>query len=194
MTNFDHYFSNHIAEKIELDTATIIDYYNPKYERMYNLRYIFDKKNSSLCITGDFGELVAVNFYNMGDWDTFYRHFTNNPDYFIEKVSTSRRSLFVHDIYEAQKVILKEFFNGKDYEDLDWDESCIYDDLFEYFHDQYGFRHMSDDTREFLSSQQDEYYVTLEYAGRRISDVVFLYLDAYKRAYEYLKKGISDGK
>lgn len=30
MTEFNHYYTNHIAEKIELDTLTIIDYYDPK--------------------------------------------------------------------------------------------------------------------------------------------------------------------
>ena len=66
MELFAHYFNKHIAKIIELDDITIIDYHSPEYNLMYNLRYIFDKKNSSLAITGDFGELVAVNFNNMG--------------------------------------------------------------------------------------------------------------------------------
>ncbi|WP_375708729.1 hypothetical protein PJ261_08315 [Streptococcus dysgalactiae] len=78
MKKFDHYFSNHIAVKTELESATIVDYYNPEKGYEYNLRYIFDKKNSSLAITGDFGELVARNFYNMGEWDTFYKHYTDD--------------------------------------------------------------------------------------------------------------------
>lgn len=193
MENFDHYFTNHIAEKIELDTVSIVDYYNPEYGRMYNLRYMFDIKNSSLSITGDFGELVAVNFYNIGEWDTFYQHFTNNPEYFIEKVQTARRNLFVYDIEEAKKVILNSFFEGKSYQDLDYEESYVYDDLFEYFDDTYGFRHMSDNTREFLSMQDEEYYSTLKYARRKVASIVYLYLDAYKRAYEYLTKEVDDG-
>ena len=71
MTEFDNYYTNHIAEKIELDTLTIIDYYDLGKGYEYNLRFIFDKKNSSLAITGDFGELTARNFYNMGDWKKF---------------------------------------------------------------------------------------------------------------------------
>lgn len=30
MTTFDHYFSNHIAVKTELESVTIVDYYNPE--------------------------------------------------------------------------------------------------------------------------------------------------------------------
>lgn len=101
MSSFAHYFNKHIAKKNELDDITIIDYYSPEYNRMHNLRYIFDKKNSSLAITGDFGELVAVNFNNMGDWEDFYE--------------------------------------------------------------------------------------TLESAGKKVSEIVLLYLDAYKRAYESIK-------
>ena len=51
MESFAHYFNKHIAKKIELDDITIIDYYSPEYKQMYNLRYIFDKKNSSLAIS-----------------------------------------------------------------------------------------------------------------------------------------------
>ena len=188
MEKFDHYFENHIAEKIELDTVTIIDYYNPEYKQMYNLRYIFDKKNSSLSITGDFGELVAVNYSNIGDWIEFYSDFTNNPEYFIEKVQAHRRSLYKYDIDKAQKDILTEFFCGKEYDELDFDDSEIFDEMFEYFDDQYGFRHISDDVWEFINQHDEEYYVTLEHAGRRISDIVYIYLDAYRRAYEYLMK------
>lgn len=188
MAKFDHYFSNHIAEKIELDSLTIVDYYNPEYERMHNLRYIFDKKNSSLAITGDFGELIAVNFYNIGEWDTFYQDYTNNVGYFIEKVLISRRRLYKYDIDQAQRSILTEFFDGKEYDDLDYDDSIIFDEIFEYFNDDYGFRHLSDSAREFLSQKNEEYYVILEYAGRSASEIVYLYLDAYRRAYEYLTK------
>ena len=193
MKKFDHYFSNHIAVKTESDTVTIVDYYNPKYGRMYNLRYLFDKKNSSLSITGDFGELIAVNFDNMGEWETFYAHFTSNPVYFIEKVSASRRNLYCYDVEEAKATILEYFFGGTSYDDLGYEETFVYDELFEYFDDEYGFRHLSDDVRKFLSKQDSEYYETLEYAGRRISDIVYLYLDAYRRAYEYLTKEVDDG-
>ena len=62
MSSFAHYFNKHIAKKIELDDITIIDYYSPEYKRMYNLRYIFDKKNSSLAITGDFGRAGCSEF------------------------------------------------------------------------------------------------------------------------------------
>ena len=137
MESFAHYFNKHIAKKIELDDITIIDYHSPEYNLMYNLRYIFDKKNSSLAITGDFGELLAVNFNNMGN--------------------------------------------------LDENDRYYFDELFEYFDDRHGFKHITDTVREFLSEPDSEYYETLEFAGKKVSEIVFLYLDAYKRAYESIK-------
>jgi len=145
MESFAHYFNNHLAKKIELDDITIIDYHSPEYNLMYNLRYIFDKKNSSLAITGDFGE------------------------------------------DEAKKIILEYFFDNKQYEDLDENDRYYFDELFEYFDDRHGFKHITDTVREFLSEQDSEYYETLEFAGKKVSEIVFLYLDAYKRAYESIK-------
>ena len=187
MESFAHYFNKHIAKKIELDDITIIDYHSPEYNLMYNLRYILDKKNSSLAITGDFGELVAVNFNNMGNWEDFYKDFTNNPGYFIEKIKASSRNLFVYDEEEAKKIILEYFFDNKRYEDLDENDRYYFDELFEYFDDRYGFKHITDTVREFLSEQDSEYYETLEFTGKKVSEIVLLYLDAYKRAYESLK-------
>ena len=187
MSSFAHYFNKHIAKKIELDDITIVDYYSPEYNRMHNLRYIFDKKNSSLAITGDFGELVAVNFNNMGNWEDFYKDFTNNPGYFIEKIKASSRNLFVYDVEEAKKIILECFFENKRYEELDAIDQYYFDELFEYFNDCYGFQHITDSVRRFLKEKDSEYYETLESAGKKVSEIVLLYLDAYKRAYESIK-------
>ncbi|XCY64095.1 hypothetical protein ABG812_04625 [Streptococcus iniae] len=44
MAEFDHYYTNHIAKKIELDTLTVIDYYDPEKDYEYNLRFLFDKR------------------------------------------------------------------------------------------------------------------------------------------------------
>ena len=108
MESFAHYFNKHIAKKIELDDITIIDYHSPEYNLMHNLRYIFDKKNSSLAITGDFGELVAVNFNNMGNWEDFYKDFTNNPGYFLSKKS---KHLVVIFLFMMKRKLKKLFLS-----------------------------------------------------------------------------------
>ncbi|HEK9983364.1 TPA: hypothetical protein TT553_000181 [Streptococcus equi subsp. zooepidemicus] len=195
MPNFDHCFSNHIAEKIELDTLTIIDYYNPEKGYEYNLRYIFDKKNSSLAITGDFGELVARNFYNMGEWDTFYKHYTEDIGYFLEKILCSTRPVHYYDFNNAQKEIFNKFFDGADYYDLDFDDQLLLDELFNNFDQYKGFTHIPKEAWERFGEDMEEYevYEFLNTAGRYVNNVFELYLDAYKRAYEYLTKEVGDG-
>ncbi|HFI0125844.1 TPA: hypothetical protein ACGO1G_000426 [Streptococcus suis] len=190
MEKFDHYFRNHIAVKTELDTVTIVDYYDPEKRYEYNLRYIFDKKNSSLTITGDFGELVARNFYNMGEWDTFYSYYTDNLGYFLEKLQCSSRPTHYHDYEMAKQEILKEFFDDIDYDELDIDDEFLLDDLFENFDQEKGFTHIPEEFFERFSLEKEEYeiYNFLSTAGRYVDDVFELYLDAYSRAYEYLKE------
>lgn len=195
MKKFDHYFSNHIAVKTELESATIVDYYNPEKGYEYNLRYIFDKKNSSLAITGDFGELVARNFYNMGEWDTFYKHYTENLGYFLEKLLCSTRPVHYYDTDKAKREILNEFFDGADYDDLDFDDEFLLDQLFDNFDEDKGFTYILPDAFERFSEDMEDYvvYEFLSRAGRYVNEVFELYLDAYKRAYEYLTKEVDDG-
>ena len=189
MSEFDHYYKNHIAEKIELDTVTIIDYYDPEKGYEYNLRYIFDKKNSSLAITGDFGEVTARNFYNMGNWETFYEHFTDDLGYFLEKVTSSSRPVHFFNTGIAKKFILNTFFEVNDEDDLDNDDYFILDGLFQNFDEKVGFRIITDEFIErFEDIEEYEIYTALNDAGRYVNGVFRLYLDAYSRAYEYLKE------
>lgn len=189
MTAFDHYYKNHIAEKIELDTLTIIDYYDPEKGYEYNLRFIFDKKNSSLAITGDFGEVTARNFYNMGNWETFYEHYTGDLGYFLEKVTSSSRPVHFFDTGTAKKFVLNNFFEVSDEDELDIDDYYILDNLFETFDETVGFRIITDEfIKRFEDIEEYEIYRALNDAGRYVNGVFRLYLDAYSRAYKYLKE------
>lgn len=119
--------------------------------------------------------------------ESFAHYFNKHIAKKIEKIKASSRNLFVYDEEEAKKIILEYFFDNKRYEDLDENDRYYFDELFEYFDDRYGFKHITDTVREFLSEQDSEYYETLEFAGKKVSEIVFLYLDAYKRAYESIK-------
>ncbi|EOI9075080.1 hypothetical protein ACETGG_01435 [Streptococcus pyogenes] len=184
MERFNHYFENHIAKIVDLDSATIIDYYNPDYALQYNLRFIFDKKNCTLAITGDFGELTAHNFYNLGDYHKTYEHFCGNPSYFVEKITSSSRNIYTYDYEEAKSFILERLFDEHDKIEQEVSENI--DGLFEFFNDTYGFQHISDDSKEWLENYDLDYWEWIDYAGKNVSNIIYLYLDAYRRAYEYL--------
>ncbi|CND60542.1 TPA: hypothetical protein ACI0DN_000917 [Streptococcus agalactiae] len=195
MTEFNHYYTNHIAEKIELDTLTIIDYHDPQKGYEYNLRFIFDKKNSTFAITGDFGELTARNFYNMGDWENFYSDYTNDLGYFLEKVTSSSRPIYSYDIEKAKNKVLNTFFEVDNEDELVTDDWFIFYDLFNNFDDEIGFSHIPSEFIERFNIDFDEHeiYENLRLAGQYVNAVFRLYLDAYKRAYEYLTKEVDDG-
>lgn len=169
---------------MDLDSATIIDYYNPDYALQYNLRFIFDKKNCTLAITGDFGELTAHNFYNLGDYHKTYEHFCGNPSYFVEKITSSSRNIYTYDYEEAKSFILERLFDEHDKIEQEVSENI--DGLFEFFNDTYGFQHISDDSKEWLENYDLDYWEWIDYAGKNVSNIIYLYLDAYRRAYEYL--------
>ena len=184
---FESYFENHVAKIINLSDITIIDYFNPKYQVQYNVRFIFDKKNCSLAITGDFGNLTAQNYYNLGDYHKTYEHFCNSPEYFVKKIKSFDRNIFSYDEDEAKEYILKHILS-EDFNKLDKDDQKSFAELFEYFNDSYGFQHLSDGSIEWLKKYDPDYWELLPYAGRNISCHIYLLLDAYRRAYEYLKK------
>lgn len=189
---FDHYFENHITKITDLEDITIIDYFNPEYQVQYNIRFIFDKKNCSLIITGDFGSLTAQNYYNLGDYHKTYEHFCSNPGYFVEKIRSFDRNIYSYDEDEAKKYILEHILQ-ENLNELDEDDQNSFDDLFEYFNDSYGFQHLSDYAIEWLKSYDPDYWEILPYAGRNISCHIYLLLDAYRRAYESLKKEENNG-
>ncbi|HEO7013318.1 TPA: hypothetical protein VBD25_001305 [Streptococcus agalactiae] len=192
MERFDHYFENHIAKIVDLESATIIDYYNPDFALQYNLRFIFDKKNSTLCITGDFGNLTAHNFYNLGDYHKTYEQFCNNVGYFVEKIRCCSRNIYTYDYEEARSFILKQLFD--EYDKIEQDVSENIDGLFEFFDDTDGFQRLSDDSREWLESYDLDYWEWIGNAGKNVSNIIYLYLDAYRRAYEYLTgSGVKHG-
>lgn len=107
---FESYFENHVAKIINLSDITIIDYFNPKYQVQYNVRFIFDKKNCSLAITGDFGNLTAQNYYNLGDYHKTYEHFCNSPEYFVKKLNHSTGTYFLMMKMKQRNTYLSIFY------------------------------------------------------------------------------------
>ncbi|XCY64096.1 hypothetical protein ABG812_04630 [Streptococcus iniae] len=141
-----------------------------------------------MAITGDFGELTARNFYNMGDWKKFYSHYTGNLEYFLEKVTSSSRPVHFYDEEKAKNVILKNFFEVDNEDDLFDDDFLILENLFKEYDDSKGFNHIPSEFIERFEADFEEYeiYNFLRTAGQYVNVVFRLYLDAYSRAYEYL--------
>ena len=93
-------FKNHKATFTDLGNIKILDFQVPN-QNEYRIRFLFEEDYCRLHISGDLGELIAVNYYNM----TFekFRDFIGNPDYFAEKVVCSSRDIFFYNEDLARK-------------------------------------------------------------------------------------------
>lgn len=93
-------FENHKATFTDLGNIKILDFQVPN-QNEYRIRFLFEEDYCRLHISGDLGELIAVNYYNM----TFekFRDFIGNPDYFAEKVVCSSRDIFFYNEDLARK-------------------------------------------------------------------------------------------
>ena len=68
-------FKNHIATFTDYGNIKILDFKNPDSSH-YRIRFLFEEDYCRLHISGDLGELIATNYYNM-TFDKF-TDFVNN--------------------------------------------------------------------------------------------------------------------
>lgn len=107
---------------------------------------------------------------------------------FLEKVTSSSRPVHFYDEEKAKNVILKNFFEVDNEDDLFDDDFLILENLFKEYDDSKGFNHIPSEFIERFEADFEEYeiYNFLRTAGQYVNVVFRLYLDAYSRAYEYL--------
>lgn len=94
-------FKNHKAIFTDYGNIKILDFKNPNSNE-YRIRFLFEQDYCRLHISGDLGELVAVNYNNM----TFegFKDFVNNIGYFNEKISCHDRRIYTYDEAEAKRI------------------------------------------------------------------------------------------
>lgn len=108
-------FKNHVATFTDYGNIKIIDFKAPNTSH-YRIRFLFEEDYYRLHISGDLGELVATNFYNM-TFEKFQRDFMNNVGYFTEKIDCHNRPLYKYDYETAKEELLERI------EDNEWKES-----------------------------------------------------------------------
>lgn len=135
------YFENHVATFTDYGNIKILDFKNPNNNE-YRIRFLFEQDYCRLHISGDLGELVAVNYNNM----TFegFKDFVNNIGYFNEKISCHDRRIYTYDEAEAKKD-LKEIL----------EEEEILDDILK--HDRYDWETDEDKLDEFYDSVLEDF-------------------------------------
>lgn len=172
-------FKNHIAKFTDYGNIKILDFKNPESNH-YRIRFLFEEDYCRLHISGDLGELIATNYYNM----TFnkFGDFANNTGYFEEKVDCHNRPFYYYDLKAAREE-LTEYF--KDSYLLDEEEiEDVLDDILLDFSDDRGISGKGYDALLEIDSEGWEYVYNV---GKKRTVILDVYMLAFKLATEQLK-------
>ena len=184
-------FKNHKAIFTDYGNIKILDFKNPNSNE-YRIRFLFEQDYCRLHISGDLGELVAVNYNNM----TFegFKDFVNNIGYFNEKISCHDRRIYTYDEAEAKKD-LKEILEEEEILDdilkhdrYDWetDEDKLdefYDSVLEDFSEDTG---ISSKGYDGLSGYLTDAWEVVGNIGKQPTGILNLYMLAFKLAMQQL--------
>ena len=172
-------FKNHKAIFTDYGNIKILDFKNPNSNE-YRIRFLFEQDYCRLHISGDLGELVAVNYNNIG--------------YFNEKISCHDRRIYTYDEAEAKKD-LKEILEEEEILDdilkhdrYDWetDEDKLdefYDSVLEDFSEDTG---ISSKGYDVLSGYLTDAWEFVGNIGKQPTGILNLYMLAFKLAMQQL--------
>ena len=189
-------FKDHVATFTDYGKIKILDFQKPGHNE-YRIRFLFEEDFYRLHISGDLGELSALNFRNM-NYEDFGPDFSNNPYYFEEKIRSHERPIYAYDQDKARKD-LKEMLEedelslpsryhfGTDDDDEAFED--FIDDVLEDFDDDRGISH---EGYRFLSEADDNAWEYASRIGQERTGIIELYLLAFRLAQEDLKRQESE--
>lgn len=186
------HFKNHVATLTDYINIKIVDFKNPNSSD-YRIRFLFEEDYCRLHISGDLGELVAINYRNM----TFegFKDFVDNTGYFEEKIVCHNRAIHVYDENLAREELknrIEEYgliYDVKEAQ-LDWgseEEEIIEDfmnDVFERYSNQTGIDSKGYDKLSEIDHDAWEWAYDL---GKKETGILELYMLAFKLAMEQIE-------
>lgn len=179
------HFKNHIATVKDYGNIKILDFKNPNSNE-YRIRFLFEEDYYRLHITGDLGDLIACNPYNM-TFDKF-NTFANNVGYFREKIDCVSRRLYYYDDNKAREDLLKLVeeleIESWEFEDVGYSDSNEWiDNILENFYDDRG---ISDKGYEIFEKIVIDAFEYVSDIGKKETGILDLYMLAFKLAMEQL--------
>lgn len=187
--NTEKIFKNHTATLKDLGEIKILDFKNGDLFES-RLRFLFDEKYCRLHISGDYGELTALNYNNMR-YQYFEKYFCNNTGYFVEKIECMSRDKFIYDKEIARKELIENLFGeNTTYGQLNEGQKEDVDEIMGYFDEDYGFENTEvyNNVPQCLMDRSDDYYYWLGDCGKEYNPVIELYLNAFNLAKSRLKE------
>ena len=188
-------FKNHVATLTDYNNIKILDFKKPDSNE-YRIRFLFEEDYCRLHITGDIGDLIACNYNNMC-FDKF-GDFVNNTGYFEEKVDCHSKPFHYYDEDLAREQVIKyieehiSLYEFDSYDEFYSDEENlenILNEIFENFTEENGIDSQGLDMVA-KTNGLDSYtvYEWLHDAGKKDTDILELYMLAFKLAMEQLKE------
>ena len=185
------YFKNHIATFTDYGNIKILDFKAPNTST-YRIRFLFEEDYCRLHISGDLGELIASNYYNM-TYEKF-SDYVNNTGYFEEKIDCLSRSIYVYDYSKALEELRQraadegdwlEISDRYDYETNDEARlESIIDDILDDFSESTGISGDGYDALEEINPDAWEFAYDI---GKTETGILDLYMLAFKLAQEQLQ-------
>lgn len=169
------HFKNHIATFTDYGNIKILDFKAPNTST-YRIRFLFEEDYCRLHISGDLGELIASNYYNM-TYEKF-SDYVNDTGYFEEKIDCLSRSIYVYDYSKAL-----EELRQRAADEGDWLESII-DDILDDFSESTGISGDGYDALEEINPDAWEFAYDI---GKTETGILDLYMLAFKLAQEQLQ-------
>lgn len=183
-------FKNHKATFADYGNIKILDFKNPNSSH-YRIRFLFEEDFYRLHISGDLGELIAENYRNMR-LDEF-EVFTNNINYFREKVICHNRPFYTYDMRKAKNEVIEylktyDFYDDviNDEDEFMTEEEIIEEFLGEVFRDFTTKRGIGSYGYEKLCEIDQDIFEVIEDFGIEPTGILDLYMLAFKLAKEQL--------
>lgn len=184
-------FKNHIATFTDYGNIKILDFKKPDSSH-YRIRFLFEEDYCRLHISGDLGELIATNYYNM-TFDKF-TDFINDTGYFKEKIDCCSRAIYWYDEQAAREELkehieeygLLDYVNKYSWESDEEKLEDTLDDILSDFSDTTG---IGNNGYEVLSELDGDAWEWACDLGKKETGILDLYMLAFKLAMEQLKRG-----
>lgn len=186
-------FKDHVATFTDYGNIKVLDFKKPDSNH-YRIRFLFEEDYCRLHISGDLGELIAVNYHNM-TYDRF-SDFVNDVGYFRSKIVCHSRDLYYYDEDKAREEIVELLKEHESYKTVcddyyyygDSDEEKItyfLDDVMVYFDEESG---LSSTGYELLTEEDDSIYEGSDDFGKEETGILDLYMLAFRLAQKQLKE------
>ncbi|MRH08548.1 hypothetical protein GIX81_03615 [Lactobacillus reuteri] len=180
-------FANHIASYHRWGNLERLIWKDRRYELRNRIIYIFDRIDSTLYISGDFG-CGVLSWFTSTNTLQDVADYSKSVGYFASKIQTAERK-YKYD-YQLASEELDEFLcldeDDEDFAILIDDRKKLKDDLLACFYSGEGYD-LDDDLKDRLSDWDPDWWEDLP-EGRRISDDVQLWAFGLQQAMKQVRE------